>query len=118
MYDYKFFCFNGEPRFLKVDFGRFSEHRANYYDLNWNLLPFGEEAFPPDYEKTLRCPVNFEKMIDLARILSEGQKFLRVDFYNVCGKIYFGELTFYPASGMGKFTLPEWDVRVGELIKL
>ena len=46
--DYKFFCFNGKVRFFKVDFGRFVEHHANYYDTDGNLLPFGEKSFEPD----------------------------------------------------------------------
>lgn len=116
--DYKFFCFNGEPKFLKVDFGRFTDHHANYYDLNWNLLPFGEAALPPIPDHIEKCPENFDEMIEIARNLSKGHKFIRVDLYNVEGKIYFGELTFYPASGMGQFTSKEWDYKLGSWLEL
>lgn len=116
--DYKFFCFNGVPKFLKVDFGRFTEHHANYYDLNWNLLPFGEADFPPVENHIEHCPPNFAEMIEIARKLSEGHTFLRVDLYNNAGKILFGELTFFPASGLGKFTSEEWDKKIGEMIKI
>lgn len=116
--DYKFFCFNGEPRFLKVDFGRFTEHHANYYDLEWNLLPFEETDFPrvPDHKENK--PENFEKMIELARLLAHGHRFIRVDLYNVNGKIYFGELTLYPASGFGTFSPAEWDRKIGDMMRV
>lgn len=116
--DYKFFCFNGEPKFLKVDFGRFVEHHANYYDLEWNLLPFEESDVPRDPKHQEIQPDDFEKMVDFARKLSQGHRFLRVDLYNVNGRIYFGELTFYPASGLGTFNPQEWDWNLGDMIQL
>lgn len=116
--DYKFFCFAGEPKFFKVDFGRFIEHHANYYDLNWNLLPFGEMAFEPIRSHVEHSPEHFEDMIKIARKLTQGQKFLRVDLYNVSGKIYFGELTFYPGSGLNAFTSDEWDKKIGSSLNL
>lgn len=116
--DYKFFCFNGEPKFLKVDFGRFTDHHANYYDLKWNILPFGEADFPPIPSHHIEKPENFDKMIEIVKKLAKSKKFVRIDLYNLHGKIYFGEITFYPASGYGKFTSPEYDEKIGELIDL
>lgn len=116
--DYKFFCFNGKVKCFKVDFDRFTSHKANYYDKNCNLLPFGEMACPPDFNKKLQIPKNINEMIDLSEILSKGQPFLRVDFYSVNKKIYFGEMTFYPATGFGAFTDEKWDYRLGEWIEL
>lgn len=116
--DYKFFCFDGVPIFLKVDFGRFTEHHANYYDMDWNILPFGEAGFPPIFEKKIAKPINFNKMVEIAKQLSKGHQFLRVDLYNILGKIYFGELTFYPASGFGAFTSVKWDIVVGDYLKI
>lgn len=116
--DYKFFCFNGKVKCLKVDFGRFKEHHANYYDTDMNLLPFGEVKYPPNYNHTIIKPKNFKKMIELAEKLSKYIPFLRVDFYNINGKIYFGELTFFPASGMGKIQPMEWDSKLGSWIEL
>ncbi|MCM1450213.1 MAG: hypothetical protein NC082_07710 [Clostridiales bacterium] len=116
--DYKFFCFNGKPQFLKVDFDRFIDHHANYYDMKWNLLPFGEADLPPVESHIELCPPNFSEMVDLATNLSTGHKFLRVDLYNIAGKIYFGELTFYPASGMGHFTPNSADSEISRFLNI
>jgi hypothetical protein len=116
--DYKFFCFNGKVKFFKIDFGRFVEHHANYYSPNGDLLPFGEVACKPDPNHVENMPSNLSEMIRLAETLSANYKFLRVDLYNVNGKIYFGELTFYPAAGMGAFIPEEWDEKLGNLLAL
>ena len=116
--DYKFFCFNGEPRILKVDYNRFIEHRANYYDVNKNLLLFGEEICPPDYNKKIEFPDNLDDMVQIARKIAQSIPFVRVDLYNVNSQIYFGEITFFPASGTGKFTSLEWDYKLGDMIQL
>lgn len=116
--DYKFFCFNGEPRFFKIDFGRFSFHRANYYSPEGTLLRFGETAYPPDFSADIELPDNLGEMLEIARRLSEGIPFVRVDLYNVGGRIYFGEMTFYPASGLGSFLSDEQDLEIGRMLKL
>lgn len=116
--DYKFFCFNGKPRFFKVDFGRFVEHHANYYDLDWNLLPFGEANFPPVPDHVEERPKNFDKMVEIVKTLAKGIPFVRIDLYNIEGQIYFGEITFFPASGLGRFTDKEWERKVGSMIQL
>lgn len=113
--DYKFFCFDGEIKFLKVDFDRFIEHHANYYSPQWKLLPFGEAIYPPRPEHKIEKPVNLDEMLKIARTLSNGIPFVRIDLYNINGHIYFGEMTFFPASGMGKFEPDEWDKKIGEL---
>ena len=116
--DYKFFCFNGKVKCVKIDFDRFKDHRANYYSVNGELLPFGECICPPDFNRKLEMPKNMDKMIELAEKLSAKNSFLRVDFYEVNNKIYFGELTFFPASGFGPFTEEEWDYKLGEYLVL
>lgn len=116
--DYKFFCFNGKVECFKVDFDRFKSHKANYYDRNANLLPFWEVICPADHSKIFEKPKNFDKMIELAEVLAKGIPFVRIDFYNVNGKIYFGEITFYPAAGIGKFEPSEWDEKLGEKLIL
>lgn len=116
--DYKFFCFNGNVRLFKVDFGRFVEHHANYYSPTGVLLPFGEKLCPPDFSHVEQMPDNLPQMIVLAEKLSKNIPFLRVDFYNVEGKIYFGELTFFPAGGVGAFTDEKWDVELGNYLIL
>lgn len=116
--DYKFFCFNGEPKFFKVDFSRFVEHHANYYDLEKNILPYGEAAFPPIPGKEIIIPDNFNEMVDYARILSRGIPFVRVDFYDVNDIVYFGEMTFYPNAGYHKFMSLEQDLEIGNMLDL
>ena len=116
--DYKFFCFNGKVRFFKVDFGRFVEHHANYYSPEGELLEFGEQGLEPAPNYPIELPNNLGEMISLAERLSKNEPFLRVDFYNVNGKIFFGELTFYPASGLGKWTTEEADLMIGKNIDI
>ena len=116
--DYKFFCFNGRVQCFKVDFDRFINHKANYYDREGTLLPFGEKVFPPDFDRVFDKPKNFDSMISLAERLSEDVSFVRVDFYNSNGHVYFGEITFFPAAGFGKFEPEEWDETLGEFLIL
>lgn len=116
--DYKFFCFNGKVKFFKIDFGRFVEHHANYYLPNGDLLPFGEVSCKPDPNHMVNMPNNLSEMIHLSETLSANYKFLRVDLYNVNGKIYFGEFTLYPAASMGAFTPEEWDEKLGRMLVL
>ena len=101
--DYKFFCFNGRVKCFKIDYNRQVYHQANYYDPQCHLLPYGEAAYPPNYEADIHMPENIQVMIALAEKLAKDIPFVRIDFYNVDGKIYFGEITFYPAGGMSKW---------------
>lgn len=116
--DYKFFCFNGEVKVFKIDFDRFINHKANYFDKNKKLLRFGENICPPDFNRKLEMPYNIDKMIELAEQLSKDKPFIRIDFYEMNKKIYFGELTFCPAAGIGSFEPEEWDYKLGQFIKL
>ncbi len=116
--DYKFFCFNGSPRCYKVDFDRFVDHRANYFDLSGKPLPIGETACPPDPGREIAAPKNLELMCSLAERLADGIPFLRVDFYEADGRVYFGELTFYPASGFGSFVYEGNDELLGSWLEL
>lgn len=116
--DYKFFCSDGKVICFKVDFGRFSEHHANYYSTKGELLPFGEVGLEPDLNHNEALPFNLQVMVEIAEKLSKGYKFLRVDLYNVNGMIYFGELTLYPAGGIGPLTSYDWDVKIGEQINI
>lgn len=115
--DYKFFCFNGEPKFVQIDFDRYSNHRRNVYDINWNLLDL-QIKFPKGHDRVFPKPNNYEEMLEVARMLSNGIPHVRIDLYNVTGKIYFGEMTFFHGSGMEVFTPLEWDYKFGDFIKL
>lgn len=116
--DYKFFCFGGKVKFLKVDFDRRTAHHANYYDRDWNLLPFGEISCPPDPQRIFVKPPAFDSMIEAAERLSAEMPFVRIDLYTTEDRIYFGEITFFPAAGMGGFTDERWDDRLGDWIEL
>lgn len=116
--DYKFFCFGGKVRFFKVDFNRFVEHHANYYDITGKLMPFGEAICPPSPSMKIELPNNLDSMVNLAEKLSKGHIFLRVDLYNINGIIYFGETTFYPNSGFGEFAPKCWDLKIGGMLDL
>lgn len=116
--DYKFFCFNGHVEFMKVDFDRHIDHHANYYDCDFNLLNFGENVCPPIKERIIQRPIHFSKMIELSEKISKHIRFARVDFYEVNNRIYFGEITFYPASGTGKFVPETADSEIGRRLCL
>ena len=117
--DYKFFCFNGTPQllFVATDRGKTNtETKFDFFDLDWNHLPFTNGH--PNNEITIPKPQNFDLMIDIAAKLSQGIPHIRIDLYNISGKIYFGEMTFFHWSGMTPFNPQIWDYKLGELIIL
>ncbi len=114
--DFKYHCFHGEPKHIQIDRDRFTNHTLNFYDLEWNRLPFG--LWYPQAKEDLPKPKNLEVMTQLARTLAQGFKFVRVDFYNVNGQIYFGEMTFYPCNGFGVFDPVEKDFEFGSWVNL
>lgn len=116
--DYKFFCFGGQARCMKVDFDRFIEHRANYFDMEGNLLLFGEVICPLNPNKAINLPDNMKEMRLLVEKLASEVPSLRADFYDVSGKVYFGELIFFPMAGFMKLTDPKWDGVLGSWIKI
>ena len=115
--DYKFFCFDGEPKAMFVASDRASDNvKFDYFDLNFNHLDIKQKY--PHAEQPLRKPVTFEKMIELSKVLSKGFPHVRVDFYEVDGQLYFGELTFSPDNGMDSNLLEETDKYFGKLMNL
>lgn len=117
--DYKFMCYNGVCKGLFVCSGREkNDLRVDFFDLNWNHLPFYRKY--KNAETHIGQPENLNKMISLSNQLAEKimSPFVRIDFYSVKGKVYFGEITFYPGSGLEPFYPNEWDYKLGELIKL
>lgn len=114
--DYKFFCFDGEPKAMFIASGRAKGNtKFDYFDLKFNHLNI-RQHYPN--AKEVRKPINFEKMIELSRKLSKGFPHVRVDFYEVDGRIYFGELTFYHFSGFQPFIPNKWDKIFGDWLKL
>jgi len=116
--DYKFFTFGGVPKVLYIaqGRGRNGETVADFFDMGFNHLPFtiDHDMAPTPPEK----PVNFELMKALAAKLSEGTPQLRVDFYEVDGRVYFGEMTFFHCSGWETFHPEEWDRVFGDWVTL
>lgn len=116
--DYKFYCFNGEPKVFLVASERFSGHRTyfDYFDMEGNHLPFTQGGMNNPITPTI--PSTFEKMKQVAMKLSHGLPHVRIDLYSVDEKVYFGEFTFFDSSGFEKFTPWEWDGIFGNWLKL
>ena len=116
--DYKFMCFNGTVKCCFVCTDRFSEKglHITFFDRDWNVMPVRREE--PSVPEGLPRPENYEKMVSLAEKLAQGHPFLRVDFYEAEGRIWFGELTFYPGSGLKPFYPDKWDGILGSWIRL
>lgn len=112
--DYKFWCFDSKVYYCRVDFDRFGNHKRNTYDLEWNLLPWTEGIY--EQIKEIKRPQNYSKMIKVAEKLCKDFPEVRVDLYNVNGKIYFGEMTFTSASGL-EYIEPDIDLMLGNLWK-
>ncbi len=116
--DYKIMCFNGKAKCLFICLNRDSKKGLNvdFYDMEWNPMPF--ERHYPSSGTIIPKPKSFDKMVELAEKLSEDIPFVRVDFYDINGKLYFGELTFYPGAGFEEFTPESYDYKLGSWIEL
>lgn len=116
--DYKFFCFDGVPKALYIaqDRQKAEETKFDFFDMEFNHLPFINGH--PNADTLPQPPVSFELMKELAKKLSKGIPHVRVDFYEVNGKVYFGELTFAHMSGFASFEPFEWDEIFGSWINL
>ncbi|GBU05931.1 teichuronopeptide biosynthesis TupA-like protein [Faecalimonas umbilicata] len=116
--DYKFFCFNGQPRFMQLEVGRNTAHNTrNFYDMDWKLMPFGKEL-PHNPNLNVPKPTLFDEMKKIAENLCKPFQFVRVDLYQANGKVYFGELTFFPAGGAPDFVPDQYDEIVGDMWEL
>jgi len=118
--DYKVYCFNGNPKFIRVQKKIYNGKINNYYDLNWNLTDI-ETGLPHFYrnpEVRFERPTNLETMIEYAKKLSEEFVFVRVDFYNINGNIYLGELTFSPSNNRMRFKDKNQSIYLGNLLNI
>ncbi len=117
--DYKFFCFNGEPKYCQVIRDRHSKESIDFYDMNWRHQEFvGLNPIASNGINPVPRPLLLDDMICICHKLSENMKFVRIDMYVIDNRIYFGEITFYPASGMGLFNPDKWNEELGNLISL
>lgn len=116
LYDYKFMCFDGEVKYFWVDTDRYTNHKSfifdaegNYTKYRWGVSNIGNVP---------ELPSNYKEMINIASRLSEGFCHVRVDLYNINGKIYFGEMTFTTAGGYEHFAQEEFNIELGSYMKL
>lgn len=115
--DYKFFCFNGKPYCVVYDIDRYIGHKRNFYDTEWNNLNITSDC-PGFNDESPAKPKGLDEMLRVAEILSSDFPFVRVDLYYLKGKVYFGELTFYPWSGYVKFKPEDFDRILGEQFRI
>ena len=117
--DYKFFCFNGEPLYCQVIRDRRTNETIDFYDMEWNHQEFvGLNPSVRNEDIPVERPEKLAEMKEICQKLSKDIPFIRVDLYVVDNHVYFGELTFFPASGFGSFTPEIWQHKLGELIQL
>ena len=119
MRDYKFFCFDGNVELLYLSEGLENRNTASmsFFDKDFNLIDCKRKDYKSLNYKPQK-PKNFDKMKKFASVLSRGIPHVRVDFYEINGKLYFGELTFFTCSGLIPFEDEKWNYKLGELIKL
>lgn len=117
--DYKFYCFDGYVDAVLICVDRqIGDPKFYFFDKDWNLKRYNKRGQMAPEGFTIPKPENIDKMFELAAKISKGIPHLRVDLYNVNGRIYFGEATFFTASGFDVNRLPEADLHFGSLIKL
>lgn len=114
--DYKWFCFNGEPFMMYVSHDNAEHATTDFFDMNYNRLPLRMKD--PNSDNPPAKPKEFEEMREYAKVLSRHIPFLRVDFYVISHKVYFGELTFFHNAGFCKVKPDKWNIKLGKLVKL
>lgn len=114
--DYKFFCFNGEPKVMFIATDRSTDCRFDFFDMDFNHLNLVN--IHPNSDKVIEKPKMFEEMKEIAAKLSKGMRHVRIDLYELGGKIYFGEYTFFHGGGFRLCEPPEWERQLGDWIKL
>ncbi len=121
--DFKFHCFHGRVEAIQVDIDRFDQHRRNFYDVHWQLLPFtwswwGKNGPLWPQGRAVAKPPQFAEMRDVAQTLSKEFDYVRVDLYNCRDKVYFGELTLHHGGGWERFDPASWDLYFGNKLDL
>lgn len=114
--DYKFICFNGKPKYIVFDVDRQVNHKRNIYDINWNFIDVNTDH--PNFGDCVAKPEGLDEMLKVVKILAKDFPCVRVDLYWVNGKVYFGELTFYPWTGYVQFDSDEFDFILGKQFTL
>lgn len=112
IYDYKIFCFYGEPKFIQIDINRFTNHKRLFYDINWQVLDFSINY--PQAEIKIEPPALLNEMLEISKKLAVDFDFVRVDLYLHNDKLFFGELTLFPGGGFEPFLNDGQDLMVGK----
>lgn len=118
--DYKFWCFNGNPKFFTISKNASTNdrHSLTFYDLKGNLLKYSRKNHPSTFKKLENAPKKLNEMIEYSKILSKDFKFVRIDMFCVGENVYFGEMTFIPGCGRISFSNKKHDEEVGAMLKL
>ncbi len=114
--DYKFLCFNGKPEYVVLDVDRYTNHKRNIYDVEWNDLHIASDC--PCSEKKHDKPSTLSEMLEIAATLSSDFPAVRVDLYSIQGRVFFGELTFFPWSGYVQYSPDSFDFEMGKKFKI
>jgi len=124
-FDYKLHCFNGQVTMIQVDTGRYTQsHHRNWYNINWEREPYkwsskiGANLYTDPSSDDVEKPKNLATMIELSEVIAKDFDYVRVDWYDVDGKLYFGEITFHHDGGTRPILPPEWDKKLGERLRL
>ena len=118
-YDYKFSCFNGEPKFMQIFSGRFTNAlSANYYDMGFNFLNISRNDIRNNKDIIHEKPKSFDLMKEYAKKLSKPFKYVRVDFYEINGEPHLGELTFTPGAMLFSYLDKSQEIMVGDMLSL
>lgn len=117
--DYKIHCFNGKPEFVLICRDRFTQNglTEDFYTPQWEWMPVKRPG-TPNAKAPIPKPERLDQMLEMAKTLAKDIPFARIDFYEINGEIYFGEITFFPASGMSRFEPEGWDTTFGDLLDL
>jgi len=116
--DYKYYCFDGKAEFINVHLDRTNDHKQGFFDLDFNLLPFGKNSNYKSISSGIEKPSNLDEMTKLSETLARNLPFVRVDFYSINGKSIFGEMTFYPGDARKSFYPEEYNNIIGDYFKL
>ena len=114
--DYKIFMFNEKLAYFLICSDRNTNLKFTFFDKNGKFINMTQDGEPND--KKLSLPDNYKEMVAMAKRISKGTIESRIDFYDINGKIYFGEITFFDSAGFGKFEPNEWDKKIGDMLKL
>lgn len=115
--DYKFFCFDGTAPYFRVDYGRTNQHHATFFNDKKEELDISVPSFPKDENTVIMLPDSTDEMFRIAKFLSKGFPFIRVDFFSCNNKVYIGELTFAPGGGVSPYPY-DFNKELGDLLKL